>query len=396
MGRFGGWSALTGQHWPVALVVVSAFTAEAMTLVGGPGELSAWQLPFAAALGAAAVAATRYPVAMACGSAVLLVGETVLAALVAEPGPRLFGGIAMTAMAGLCVTLLACVRYAPRRRAVPTAVGLAAAVLVASNLRPVFQVTTAEGGLESQPLLLLGIAAAGGLFLRQRDHVRARDVRVLVEGARQSERLTLARELHDLVAYHLTGIIVQAKAAKRASSPDVAQRVMPDIEAAGSEAMTAMRRLVHTLRHIDDAQRGVGDTTGEAQPTGDLDADLRSLAAGYRLPVVVAVDGVGGLAPDIAGSVLRIVRESLTNVGKHAQAPSRVDVEVTGDERSLSLSVRDNGVRSSAAKDPGYGLIGMRERAQLLGGRLRAGPAGRGWEVRAEIPLVGRNGRGDR
>lgn len=376
----------------MAICLAVLFAAEAVMLVGAPGELSAWQLPFVAAVGAAAVAAPRHPVGIAAATAGLLMAETGIAVAYGAPGPRLFGGIAVTEMAGTWVTMLVCVRCASRRLVIPATVGLAGVVLLGSNLRPVFEAISDAGDeFELQPMLLLGIAAAIGLYLRQRDHVRARDVQTLVDNARQSERLALARELHDLVAYHLTGILVQAKAADRASEPDTAQRVLPEIVSAGSEAMGAMRRLVQTLRYVDPQR-----TIEEAQYSGDLDADLRALAEGSPLPVQVTVEVPVELPADVAGSVLRVIRESLTNVGKHAQAPTRVDVEVTATERRIALAVRDNGDRSATAAEPGYGLVGLRERVTLLGGTLRAGPVGKGWQVRADIPLDGRTGSGGR
>ncbi len=236
-------------------------------------------------------------------------------------------------------------------------------------------------------VLVLGISVAGGLYLRARDSERRKVVEAAVADAQNSERMALARELHDLVAHHVTGIIVQAQAAKVIAdqNPKVALEVIERIEAAGTEAMTAMRRLVGSMRAGADA---VTD-----QATMDLDADLRRLVESghHGVPVEADVRVPADLPQEVARSALRLVQESLTNIGKHAAGATRACLlaEVRGGE--LHIRVADDG-RQVAARPAGgsggYGLIGMRERVELLHGRPAAGPApDGGWVVEAWLPV---------
>ncbi len=202
------------------------------------------------------------------------------------------------------------------------------------------------------------------------------------------EREQLARELHDTVAHHVSAIAVQAQAgqAVAVANPQAAVDVLAVIEDAASRALEDMRAMVGTLRDGEDAelapQRGI--------------ADIEMLAANpnMALPVVVELSGdLDDLKPAVDAALYRLAQESITNATRHATGASRVDVAVIGDEASVRLSVRDDGasvggVRGSA----GFGLVGMTERAKLLGGSFSAGPnPGRGWTVTASLPKAGAN-----
>jgi signal transduction histidine kinase len=245
--------------------------------------------------------------------------------------------------------------------------------------------------------LMLGISIAVGLLLRSRDAQRTQAVRSAVSDAQTAERMALARELHDVVAHHVTGIVVQAQAARLMAekNPQVAVEAMARIENAGVEALAAMRRLVRSMR--GDAPAGSSEFSEQA--TTDLGADLRKLveSANHGVPTSMHLDLPPDLPQEVGRSALRLVQESLTNVGKHASDATEAFVvaEVVGDE--LHLRVTDNGratVRRPAGGSGGYGLIGMRERVALLKGRLSAGrgPDG-GWRVEAWLPLAA--GEGD-
>jgi signal transduction histidine kinase len=157
------------------------------------------------------------------------------------------------------------------------------------------------------------------------------------------------------------------------------------IEEAGTEALVAMRRLVGSMR---------SNAGGTEQATTDLDADLRRLAetAHHGVPTELVLRIPPDIPQEVARSALRLVQESLTNVGKHAAAASRVWVlaEVAGGD--LHIRVSDDGRTREprpAGGSGGYGLVGMRERVELLRGRLRAGSADGGWVVEAWLPLEG-------
>ena len=227
------------------------------------------------------------------------------------------------------------------------------------------------------------LAAGVGLYLRWVDHERRRDLDVV----RQDERLTIARELHDVVAHHVTGIVVQAQAAQAVWSeqPEVAPEALARIEAAGVEALASMRRLVSTLR---------ADEAGPLAPAATLD-DLRALAdrsTAMGLPVHLHLDGIDELPPSVAPSIHRVVGEAITNAQRHAAGATAVEVRLRAVGDELMVEVVDDGDATRVPRPgaPGYGLTGMAERTEALGGRFEAGPvAGGGWRIRARLPLAG-------
>jgi signal transduction histidine kinase len=244
--------------------------------------------------------------------------------------------------------------------------------------------------------LLLGISIAVGLMLRSRDSERTTVVQSAVADAQTAERMALARELHDVVAHHVTGIVVQAQAARLMAekNPQVAVEAMGRIENAGVEALAAMRRLVRSMRGDAPA----GSTEFSEQATTNLGADLRKLveSANHGVPTSMHLELPPDLPHEVGRSALRLVQESLTNVGKHASNATDAFVlaEVNGEE--LHLRVTDNGSEPAhrpAGGSGGYGLVGMRERVALLKGRLSAGrgPDG-GWRVEAWLPLAAAEG----
>ncbi|QCX75950.1 Nitrate/nitrite sensor protein NarX [Streptomyces sp. YIM 121038] len=240
---------------------------------------------------------------------------------------------------------------------------------------------------------LAAVVSAFSLLLRGTEAQRVRDM----EAARAAERLDLARELHDLVAHHVTGIVVQARAASytagTAGTAGTAAPATADtftrIADAGDAALGAMRRLVRVLRE------------GEARtaPLPGL-AELRALARPGAVagpPVTVEVEhGLEERLPaDLAATAHHIVREALTNVRKHAADATAVRVTVRLAEGGLEVRVTDDGAPAPSpgpGDRGGFGLVGLAERVRALGGHLAAGPRpGGGWEVRAVLPY----GQGD-
>jgi signal transduction histidine kinase len=227
------------------------------------------------------------------------------------------------------------------------------------------------------------LAVGAGLYLRWIDHERRRDLHTV----RQDERLAIAQELHDVVAHHITGIVVQAQAAQAVwpDQPEVAPDALARIEAAGAEALRSMRRLVSTLR---------ADQAGPLAPAATL-ADLQVLAersTAMGLPVHLHLDGVDELPPSVAPSVHRVVGEAITNAQRHATGATAVDVRVRASAGELTVEVVDDGhaARPLRPGAPGFGLTGMAERTEALGGRFEAGPTdGGGWRIHARLPLRG-------
>lgn len=202
------------------------------------------------------------------------------------------------------------------------------------------------------------------------------------------ERNRIARELHDVIGHSVTVMTVQAAAVRRRLTADqVAERdALQTVESVGREALAEMRRMVGILR--------AGDRSDGLEPSPGLD-QLERLADQFRrsgLPVELAVTGaVRPLTPGVDLTAYRLVQEGLTNALHHANGPHCAEVAITYTDRELTLSVRDDG-RSppieTATPGTGNGLIGMRERVAVYGGRLIAGTrAEGGFELLATLPL---------
>lgn len=204
------------------------------------------------------------------------------------------------------------------------------------------------------------------------------------------ERTRIARELHDVVAHSMSVMVVQAGAAQRVMGrdPDEAANALAAIESTGRKAMTEMRRLLGVLRESD------GDAVAALAPQPSM-ATLRELVDEFAetgLPVTMEVAGEERELPAGVGlSAYRIVQEALTNALKHAGPTQRVEVNVRYTDDDVAVEVLDDGrgVVGRPADSPGHGLLGMRERVDVCGGELRAGPRpGGGFAVRARLPVA--------
>ena len=201
--------------------------------------------------------------------------------------------------------------------------------------------------------------------------------------AAEEEQTRIARELHDIITHNVSVMTVQAAAARDVfdTQPSRAREALGSIESSGREALTELRRLLGRVR--------TGD--GSLTPLPGLARldDLISQVRSAGLDVELNVEGEPQELPaGVDLSAYRIVQEALTNTLKHAQA-SRATVLVKYAGDAVEVEVVDDGRGPSAnGSERGQGIIGMRERAALFGGRLRAGPApGRGFSVKARIPL---------
>jgi MYXO-CTERM domain-containing protein len=232
-------------------------------------------------------------------------------------------------------------------------------------------------------------ALALGAAYRERLAAAARGRQAEVDAALAGERQRIARELHDVVAHHVSVMVVQAEAGAapaEARGDAGAVAAFDGISATGRQAMVELRRLLDVLR--DDTRTGT-----EPQPGIDRLADLVERVRSAGLPVELAVAGEPRPVDDgVDVSAYRIVQEALTNVVRHAPAATaRIDV-VWSDE-VLELVVADDGPGPPAWPDPGTtgrGLVGIRERVALLDGELDLGPGpGGGFRVAARLPIGG-------
>lgn len=229
-------------------------------------------------------------------------------------------------------------------------------------------------------VLLLLFVALGAVARYRADlwHRQQREIR-------NQERVAMARELHDVVAHHVSAIAVQAQAGGVVADahPEKAVKALAAIEAEASRALTEMRSLVRVLREED---------SGAYSPQLGV-ADLPALARTDATPTVeVSLEGsLGRLARPVDAALYRLAQESLTNAARHARGATRVGIDLrrVGDE--VRLRVTNDG-QTAPGPSPvfGFGLLGMAERAKLLGGSLSAGPGPEGgWVVEAVLPADG-------
>jgi hypothetical protein len=222
---------------------------------------------------------------------------------------------------------------------------------------------------------VLVAAFALGAAMRYRAVARQREV----QQVRTLERGELARELHDTVAHHVSAIAIQAQAGRAVAATDPASAVeaLAVIEAEASRTLYEMRTMVRVLRDGEAAdyapQRGISDLDELTRMSPVVRVRLGGDLAGLPQPVEMAV--------------YRICQEAVTNAIRHSLNATAVTVEVTGDVGVVRLRVHDDGEAARPATTVGYGLLGMAERAKLLGGACQAGPdpVG-GWTVEAALP----------
>ena len=218
-------------------------------------------------------------------------------------------------------------------------------------------------------------AVALGATVRARSMLHTRQL----DDVRRGERERLARDLHDTVAHHLTAIAISAQAglAVAGRDPAAATDALRRIDEEATRTLAETRTVLRLLR------------TDEEAPDRPL-SDLRGLASGGPGPVVtVAVDDdLDDLSPTVAAALQRIAQEAVANSRRHARDVTFVQVRVSREEDGVQLVVTDDG-RGSTGSGDGFGIVGMTERAALLGGRLEAGSLAPlvGWRVTATLPL---------
>ncbi len=347
-------SSLEGEELQIAFVLLALFTALPLGLL--------WAYPTAAAV----------TVSAACVLSLSAFHTLTVAGLIAE---------------------LAALYRLGRSGSQLLAAGLALPFLVLALAGPT--------GLEARTLTVLlaalGPAAAwAGAARRARseaaEHNAAREViaGTLVEHTARGERARVSRELHDVVAHHISMIAVQAETARltTAGMPAAGAQRLSAIGDTARAALTEMRRLLGVLR--EDTQASVADRQPQPrllQLNELLDEARDASGSGIRL---IVRGHMAALDPGIELAAYRIVQEALTNARRHAESAA-VDVELHYTADALRLRVRDNGPGPPPATPPsgGHGLLGMRERAAAVGGELRTGSAyGGGFAVEATLPTT--------
>lgn len=244
-------------------------------------------------------------------------------------------------------------------------------------------VGSTDGGELVAGFAVMFAAAALGVAVRFRAATRLREL----DQVKLLERERLARDLHDTVAHHVSAMAIRAQAgiAASVSQPGAAVEALRTIEAEASRALAEMRAMVRVLRRDQPAELG---------PNPQV-ADIERLAGRFRAGPTVDVDlhgDLGDLPPTVGSALYRLAQESVTNARRHARHATRIEVSVAADETSVRLRVSDDGEAGTGRPGgpPGFGLVGMMERADLLGGTCSAGPdPDRGWTVTAVLPRRG-------
>ena len=316
----------------------------------------------------------------------LVLGVVLALALILDYGPI------VTLPTLLAVFTVA--EYCPRERVFAAGILTALALMAA---QPIHGVLLRGPNVVSR-VVAVGLAVALGLYLRARaDYVRGlqdraagleREQELLARHAAGEERARIARELHDVVAHNVSLMVVQAQALAATNEGDAEQQAaLGRLANLGREALSEMHRMLGVLRLDTDGvaerrpQPGVGDLDGLIAGTADTGLEVSLEVAGSPRTLPPAVDL----------SAYRIVQEALTNVIRHARA-QHVTVTLAYSPQDVRLTVVDDGSgpppEASNGASNGHGLVGMRERAALFGGRLEAGarPDGHGYRVDALLP----------
>ncbi|MFJ6574257.1 sensor histidine kinase [Streptomyces sp. NPDC091292] len=397
-------TAFDSRFAMLRVLVLAGVLIGDLVLLQRPSGARDWG--FAAAGLVVCLAASRW----VCGS---LVAQSALLVAAHALGASIVSSLKVLA----AVTLFElAVRQSGRRLAVGAA---ALALAVAAN-----RLADLPGELPSV-LYKMGIVAGLPLLLgayvrvtrdaasRAREDARQQELRAgqQVLAARTAERTAVARELHDLVAHHVSSMVLRVGVARHVvadtgtTDPRITS-VLDDLHSSGSAALTDLRRLVAVLRTQDRA----GPDTGSLVAPGALSAALDSVVEQRRRtglavsasvdPRIARLDAVRGLA------VLRLAQEGLANAARHGGPGTHASLAVRMDDDVLHVTIEDDGAGKGVPQAPGaavdgagkagrpapdlcgHGLIGMRERVDLLGGRLDVGPTAQGWRLVAELPTL--------
>jgi signal transduction histidine kinase len=370
------------RAWPARLTLLLALAVGYLLVMGGSAPSAAdWGLALAA-VGVSA-GGGRWPLATTLGQLGLL-----LAAY--EVGHHATVIVKVT-------TAIALFELAMRRSGWQVVLGTVAPVGVY-----VFHSSDGVPALLYRAGVMIGAPVLIGAYIRSVRQTAAQAQQRVAEeqrrrlsetrAARETERTAIARELHDLVAHHVASIVLRVGVARHVLPTDDprVREVLDDVHGSGTATLDALRRLVTVLRDPD-----VGDTPPFVEP-GELRAALDEVVQRGRqvgLDIDSSVDpAVGGLDPVRGLAVLRLTQEGLTNVAKHAGTAARAEVSMRLlPDDTVLLEIVDGGGTSppalpTAGDAPGHGLVGMRERVELLGGSLSVGREGRGWRLSALLP----------
>lgn len=352
------------------------------------------------------------------GAATGAAGLLLLVATFAWPGRGTAEGSVwhLVAVGAVLLLLTAAVRRSSRRQLLAGG-GLGAAAVAVWTVPLVPDASFFEylGMIAFWSVPIVGAVVVGGYPRRMEDRRRK-----AVLAARRAQQLELAHDLHDFVAHDVSGIVVQAQAARFVArhDPAAAIQALERIERAGLAALASIDRTVRMLRAADrnTDDDGDGDVTGGDPAEGEAAGGPRTVLPGtaqlgevvdrfsetgdVRARLDLAPGVAEALSREGAATVHRVVVEALTNVRRHAPGAAGVRVVLTTDGTNVEVSVTNDGGRGRSAHLPGLprlergaggggGLLALAERVRTCGGTFASGPYREGWRVTAVLPATG-------
>jgi len=384
-------SRLPMPEWVAVDVALAVVIATALTLGIALGEKplpagTGWDVLRYVVTDLAAAALPFRRVAPLRAMGVMVVGSAVAVALQAPPETVVLAALGLYSVAASSTRGTSQLALAAVGMATMSAAWAAGGDRLADNV-VAMALSVLAGWLAGENTRSRRIYAAA-VAQRAVERERERDERS--RRAVAEERMVIARELHDVVAHAMSVITVRAGVARvvMAAQPDEAAEALGIIETTARRALQEMRLLVGVLRHDDGGDGELGPAPGLA-----VVGDLVAQAGHAGVEVMVEIVGERRALPGGADvSAYRIIQEALTNVARHAgPTRARLRIEYLADEIVIEVTDeggrRWDGPRIDLAAG-GHGLIGMQERAALYGGAISAGPNGRGFAVRACLPIA--------
>jgi signal transduction histidine kinase len=382
------WTARVRRH-PFATDVLIAVVVAVTSLVGHFGisdpsitEPTAWTSALIIATSVALLFRRRWPVMTLIA---VQIGENVQSVL----------GIFGTTNSALLIAGYSVGRYCTRRRLLLVATASLVALIALQTVVIVTNYTEGDSFIflylytlvPQITVFVLGNSVRLNHERAARLEVRAeraeREQELLAQQQLQAERTRIARELHDAVAHGVSAMVIHAAAARRhiATDPGRASEAMRTVEEVGRRAMNEMRQLLGVLR---------SDEATEREPQPQLEDLSRLVDTMPELRVQLAIPPLTEVPQAVSLNAYRVVQEALVNASRHAGPGTHVVVSLAIEDNELQVTVVDDGPGTSVSSLPssGFGVVGMRERVNVHGGTLAAGPGTRGgWKVFATFPF---------
>lgn len=240
---------------------------------------------------------------------------------------------------------------------------------------------------------LVGLAIRFLVIRTAKVHAELRKIEAQQEVIRQEERHDLARELHDVVAHHITVITMQVMARRNSHDPDQLRETLGVIDDSAREALSELRALLNVLRTDEDEDgeiRSLSDKIVTGPSVGDQVAQRTDSLTdvGFRVHKQSVDPRIESLPFSLKTTCARIVQESATNILKHARHGARCSIVLRLDPTDVNITITNNRIKPhDPSRSSGYGLTGLRERVAAVGGSYAAGQHGDKWVVEARIPV---------